>query len=69
MTHLDVLQLRLSNERARLSTAKTAGEQVLRAAWVAQIEREIAGELDFLGLPAAAPVGIDDDELFNELFN
>lgn len=48
MTHLDALELRLSNERVRLSQAKTKGEQELRKVWIAQMEREIAGERKFL---------------------
>lgn len=47
-THLDTLQLRLSNERMRLDAAKTEGERALRKVWVAQLEREIAGEVAFL---------------------
>ena len=59
MTHLDSLQLRLSNERIRLSKA-TGAEAQLRAVWVAQLEKEIAGERTFL-----PPVS--DDDLLAEL--
>jgi hypothetical protein len=47
MTHLDALQLRLSNERMRLDDAKTEGERKLRSVWIRQIEKEIAGEIKF----------------------
>ena len=65
-SHLDALQLSLSHERVRLASAKTAGERNHRAVWVAQIEREIAGEMKFLGI-TAAPVEMSDDELFAAL--
>lgn len=67
MTHLDALNLRLSNERARLAAATEATERHLRAVWVAQVEREIAGELEFLGLEAPAAVEMSDEELLKEL--
>lgn len=47
-THLDTLQLRLSNERMRLNAARTERERTIRRVWVAQLEREIAGEVAFL---------------------
>lgn len=47
-THLDTLQLRLSNERMRLNAAKTERERTMRKVWIAQLEREIAGEAAFL---------------------
>jgi hypothetical protein len=62
MNHLNALQLRLSNERARLANAKTTQEKAARAVWVAQIEREVAAEAGF-----AAPSEMSDDELFAEL--
>lgn len=43
-SHLNALNLRLSNERVRLAAAKTQSERELRAVWVAQIEKEIAFE-------------------------
>ena len=43
-SHLNALQLRLSNERVRLANARTNAERDLRQVWVAQIEREIARE-------------------------
>lgn len=48
MKHLHALNLNLSNERIRLSNAKTDGEIELRSIWIAQLEKEIAGEETFL---------------------
>ncbi|HXJ39712.1 MAG TPA: hypothetical protein VNH18_10570 [Bryobacteraceae bacterium] len=68
MNHLHALELRLSHERERLAQAKTARERELRAVWVAQIEREIAGERKFLGLPESeADATVSDDELLAQL--
>ena len=66
MNHLEALNLRLSNERARLATAKTSYERNLRAVWVAQIEREIAGEMAFLAKVDDLPE-MSDDELLAAL--
>lgn len=41
MTHLNALQVRLSNERNYLAKAKSEGERALRKVWIAQIEKEI----------------------------
>lgn len=38
-SHLDALNLRLSNERVRLANAKTDSERTLRAVWIQQIEK------------------------------
>jgi hypothetical protein len=68
--HLDALNLRLSNERMRLADAKTPYERQLRAAWVASAEREIAGELAFLGQTEQARIAeieTSDEELLREL--
>lgn len=43
-SHLNALQLRLSNERGYLARAKTENEKALRKVWIAQIEKEIAFE-------------------------
>lgn len=58
MTHLDALNLNLSNERMRLAGAKTDAERQLRAVWVAQLEKEVSGEETFTG---------SDEELLAEL--
>ena len=65
-THLDTLNLRLSHERARLAAATSDRERAVRAVWILQTEREIAGERAFLGLQDDLPV-VDDDELLAEL--
>ena len=63
MDHLSALQLRLSNERIRLSQATNKDEIALRSAWVKQMEKEVQGEIEFLSQ-------CDDltaDELLKEL--
>lgn len=62
LTHLNALQLRLSHERARPQSA-------IRAVWIAQIEKEIAGEMKFLGIAQAPALEISDDELMAELMS
>ena len=64
-SHYDALLSRLSNERDRLTRAKTNGEKELRTVWVSQLEREVADERTFLGISE-----IDDlsaDELLEKL--
>ena len=65
--HLVALQNRLFNEKIRLNGARTKQERDLRAIWVQQIEREIDGEMRFLGLPIGADVDMTDDELLAAL--
>lgn len=67
MNHLDALNLRLSHEKSRLANAKTEAEKELRRVWVAQIEREISGELNFLGKSEPELPEMSDDELLAEL--
>jgi len=72
MTHLNALQLSLSNERNRLAKAKTQGERDLRKVWVAQIEKEIAHEIEFLGnhadyIEQDPSIEMSDDELLAAL--
>lgn len=65
MTHLNALQLRLSNERNYLAQAKTEGERELRKVWIAQIEKEISREQT---TEFSDPVTkMSDDELLAEL--
>jgi hypothetical protein len=64
--HLNALNLRLSNERGYLAKAKTAGERELRSVWIAQIEKEIAREQEFIADLEAA-LEMTDDELLAEL--
>lgn len=66
MTHLDALELNLSHERARLAAAKSPKEIAMRKVYVAQLEKEVAGELAFLGKTAPA-LDMSADELFREL--
>jgi hypothetical protein len=67
MSHLDALNLRLSNERNRLAKARTATEREQRQVWVAQVEKEIAREEEFLGKQAGPLPEISDDDLLKEL--
>lgn len=67
-SHLHALDLRLSHEREGLRLAKTASERELRRVWIAGIEKELAHERTFLGLPATSPVcDISEEELLREL--
>ncbi len=66
MSHLEALNFRLFNERMRLVAAKTPRERAQRAVWVAQIEREIAGEMAFLARGNDLPE-MSDNELLAAL--
>lgn len=67
-SHLNALNLNLSNERRRLSAAKTDAEHQIRSVWVAQLENEIKQERALLGLPPEDAVpNISEDELLAEL--
>jgi hypothetical protein len=67
--HLDALHARLGHERARWCMAKTAAERVSRRVTVAGIEREIQGELEFLGFKKLTPAELTmtDEELLAEV--
>lgn len=69
MSHLNALHVRLSHERARLPATRSQRERKLRLVWIGQIQREIAAELAFLGLPADSVDGpeMTDDGLLAEL--
>ena len=68
LSHLDALNLRLSHEREYLRTAKSQQEKELRTVWIAQIEKEIQGEMKFLGIETTPDeILMSDDELLNEL--
>ena len=60
--HLNALNLRLSNERARLAEAKSESEKELRKVWIAQIQKEIEREGNFV-----QEAEMSDDELLAEL--
>jgi hypothetical protein len=64
MTHLDSLNLRLSNERMRLSKATNCQEISLRTVWIAQLQKEVDSEL---ALILINEVSLTDDELLAEL--
>lgn len=67
-SHLVALQEGLSRERARLASARTERERESRRVWIAQREREIAGEMAFFGMAdSAALPALSDDELLREL--
>jgi hypothetical protein len=62
MTHLDTLELRLSNERIRFENSKTEAERTMRQVWINQMQKEIEGEKDFIKLKE-----LSIDELANQL--
>lgn len=67
--HLSVLRFRLSNERSRLLAARNT-EVALRMVFVAQVEKEIAGEIAFLsarGIVEPVAEEMTDDELLAAL--
>lgn len=66
-SHLEALELNLSRERGRLSSAKTAQERELRSVWVRQLEKEVEAEKVFLGLAQTVDVEMSDEELLKEL--
>lgn len=63
MDHLSALQLRLSNERIRLSQATNKDEIELRSVWVKQMEKEVQGEVELLNQHN----DLTADELLKEL--
>lgn len=66
ITHLDALQLRLSNERIRLANAKNAKEIAIRTIWVERCEKEVADEFRYLGMDSG-PGPINEDDLLADL--
>lgn len=72
-SHLEALQFRLSNEKSRLNNAKNKNEKTFRETLVAQIEKEIQGEIKFLeskGIKVDMSVEqMSDDELMAELLS
>jgi hypothetical protein len=65
-SHLDALTRRLANEKRRLDAATKPAEIATRKVWVAQCEKEIAGEYEFLGIDKAI-FDLSADELLAEL--
>lgn len=67
-SHLVALEAGLARERVRLRGAVTDAERTARAVKVAQAEREVAGEREFLGLPPEQQLpNMSDDEIAAEL--
>lgn len=66
LDHLDAIRARLVNERQRLDQCKPR-ERAARAHIVAMVERELAGEYQFLGIDAPPAYTGTDEELLNEL--
>jgi hypothetical protein len=66
-SHLQALITMLGHERERLAKARKPGEIALRKVWVWQCEKEVAGELRFLGMDAAPIPEMSDDDLLVEL--
>ena len=67
-SHLVALHERLLRERARLATAGSEEERAVWQVWVAQAERELEGELKFLGMDGGTEVAeISDDDVLAEL--
>lgn len=68
--HLNALRFRLSNEQSRLRSAKRPADVALRRVYLAQCEREIAGEIAFLaarGIVEEPMPVMSDDELLAAL--
>lgn len=70
--HLDAIEYRLSNERARLSAAKTPREKAFRQQQVAQAEKELKSEYDFLEKkhgykPSEEDKNMSDEDLLKAL--
>jgi len=66
-SHLNALRVRLSHEQDRLNRAKTGREKEFHSVRVKQCQKEIAGELKFLGLEETVLPEMTDDELLAEL--
>lgn len=64
--HLIALITRLAHERSRLANARTNNERALRMVWVAQLEREIAGEEALLDI-TPTDSDISDADLLAEM--
>jgi hypothetical protein len=65
-SHLSALRVRLSHKRDYLARAKSRNEVEARTVWIAQIEKEIAAEMKFLG--DVDPINsMSDDDLLRKL--
>jgi hypothetical protein len=65
--HLVALMDGLQREKARLVAARKPAEIALRKAWVAQREREIAGERRLLGMATEEPAEMTADDIADAL--
>jgi hypothetical protein len=65
--HLSALRVRLSHEHDYLARAKSQKEIAIRTVWIAQIEKEIAAEIKFLGTSDDPIDSMSDDDLLREL--
>lgn len=71
-SHLDSIFKRLDNERERADLEPTLAGKAFRNHNIKQIERELAAELEFLGIkmPARTPMTKEqEDKLLKDLFN
>lgn len=66
-SHLNALNVNLSNEKIRLETAQSEIERQMRRVWIVQLEKEVAAERAFLGLPVEVTECLSDDDLLAEL--
>lgn len=66
-SHLDALEFGLFRAREKAASAKTPSEKKSRDLSVRQYEKEIAGELKFLGKTKTEDVEMSDDELLAAL--
>jgi hypothetical protein len=64
--HLNAIELRLSNARARAANSKKPWNWEIE---ISQIEKELAGEYKFLGIAQPGCQEIDDDKLMDELLS
>lgn len=63
--HLQIIKLRLKNEKERLSESKNEKERYFREVQVIQIEKELKSEKERLGILEFD--NMSDDELLKEL--
>lgn len=66
-SHLHALETRRSNEIARLKSDPALKRKFFRNVWIAQIEKEIADEREFLKLPPEDEATPSDEELLAAL--
>lgn len=68
LSHLNAIEDRRHNEETRLAAAKTERERIFRRQEIAMVNKEIANERKFLGLPAEEDLPVmSDDEMLSLL--